>query len=90
MKNTNYKHLLDATIYVTLEPCIMCAGAIVLSRIKRIVFGAEDTKNGACGTLYNIHADTRLNHRCEIEKELLQKECSILIKKFFQNLRMNG
>ena len=67
----------------------MCAGAIVLARIKKIVFGAEDPKNGACGTLYNIPEDTRLNHRCEIEKGILKEECSELLKNFFQNLRMN-
>ena len=90
MNNTGYKHLLDSIIYVTLEPCIMCTGALVLSRIKKIVFGCEDPKNGACGTLYNIPEDARLNHSCEVEKGILRNECSIILKKFFQNLRTNN
>ncbi|MFA6571096.1 MAG: tRNA adenosine(34) deaminase TadA [Bacteroidota bacterium] len=82
-----YKHLLDATIYVTLEPCPMCAGAIVLARLKRIVFGAYDPKNGACGTLYSIPKDGRLNHQCEIRGGILDVECSDLLKNFFRELR---
>ena len=90
IKNTGYKHLLDSVIYVTLEPCAMCAGALVLTRIKKIVFGTEDPKNGACGTLYNIPKDTRLNHRCEVEGGILKEKCSELLINFFQNLRMNN
>jgi tRNA(adenine34) deaminase len=83
----NYKHLLEATLYVTLEPCPMCAGAIVLARMKKIVFGAYDPKNGACTTLYSIPKDDRLNHKCEIIGGVMETECSELLKVFFRDLR---
>lgn len=76
-----------ASIYVTLEPCVMCAGAIVLSRIERLVFGTFDPKQGACGTLYNIPEDNRLNHQVQIVPEILKEECSKILTDFFQNLR---
>ncbi len=75
------------SLYVTLEPCVMCAGAIVLSRIERLVIGAFDPKQGACGTLYNIVNDTRLNHQVEIVSEILKEECSKILTDFFQTLR---
>ena len=87
IKKLKYKHLLDCTIYVTLEPCPMCAGAIVLSRISRLVFGACDPKAGASGTLYNITGDKRLNHTCLVNGGIMQDECSEIISNFFKNLR---
>jgi tRNA(adenine34) deaminase len=76
-----------STLYVTLEPCAMCAGAIVLSRIRRVVFGAFDPKAGACGSLRNLVQDARLNHRVELTSGVLDAEVSDLMKMFFQNLR---
>jgi tRNA(adenine34) deaminase len=90
MKKLNYKHLLDSTIYVTLEPCAMCAGAIVLARVKRLVFGAYDPKAGAVRSLYNICEDSRLNHRLEVIGGVLADESSALLKAFFRKLRENG
>lgn len=78
------------TLYVTLEPCAMCAGAIVLARIERVVFGAPDPKAGACGTLFNIVQDKRLNHRVELVGGVLEEKCSGLLKDFFTNVRSNG
>lgn len=75
------------TLYVTLEPCVMCAGAIVLSRIERLIFGTFDPKQGACGTLYNIPSDERLNHQVEVVSEILKEECSKILIDFFQKLR---
>lgn len=81
------KWLTGATMYVTLEPCSMCAGAMVLARISRLVIGADDPKTGACGSLYNIANDERLNHRIEITRGVLKDECSALLKEFFRNKR---
>ena len=75
--------LLNCTIYVTLEPCPMCAGALVLARIDRLVFGCDDPKTGACGSLYNIVQDNRLNHRLEITKGVLADDCSKILQDFF-------
>ena len=75
------------SMYVTVEPCSMCAGAIVWSRIERLYIGAMDPKAGACGSLYNIPCDSRLNHNVEIETGLLGEECSRLMKDFFRKLR---
>jgi tRNA(adenine34) deaminase len=80
-------HLHDCTMYVTLEPCCMCAGALVLSRIERLVYSCDDPKAGACGSIYNIVQDQRLNHRLEITSGLLNSECSILLQEFFQKKR---
>ncbi len=87
VSKTIYKHLLDSTIYVTLEPCIMCSGAIVLARIPTLVYGAVDPKTGASGSLYTITEDERLNHHCTVISGILPEECSILIKDFFRELR---
>ncbi len=84
---SGYKHLLDCTLYVTLEPCAMCSGAIVLARIPYLVYGADDPKSGGSGSLYEITNDLRLNHRCEIRKGVLKEECSIILKKFFAERR---
>jgi tRNA(adenine34) deaminase len=75
------------TIYVTLEPCAMCAGALVLARMDRLVFGCYDPKAGACGSLYNIVQDERLNHKLEITSGILQDECSALLSDFFARRR---
>ncbi|MHC4118930.1 MAG: tRNA adenosine(34) deaminase TadA [Planctomycetota bacterium] len=75
------------TIYVTLEPCPMCAGALVLARLDRLVFGCEDPKTGACGSLYNIVEDERLNHRLKVTAGVLAEECSSQLRKFFQKKR---
>ena len=75
--------VLDATLYVTLEPCSMCAGAIVLSRIPRVVFGCTDPKAGACGSVLDITAQPALNHRPEVVGGVLQAECSGLLRAFF-------
>ncbi len=79
--------LTDCTLYVTLEPCTMCAGAIVLSRIPRVVFGCFDPKAGACGSISNVLTDTKLNHRPEVVSGVLEKECSQILKDFFKNIR---
>ena len=78
------------TLYVTLEPCPMCAGAIVLSRIKCLVYGAADPRAGACGTLYNIVQDSRLNHRCEVIKGVLAQESANLLWDYFKKRRQNS
>ncbi|KPL08027.1 hypothetical protein AMJ86_02250 [bacterium SM23_57] len=83
----NSRRLIDTTLYVTLEPCAMCAGAIVLARIKRVVFGAWDPKAGACGTLMNILSDQRLNHQPEITTGVLAEQCGSILSHFFQTLR---
>jgi tRNA(adenine34) deaminase len=75
------------TIYVTLEPCPMCAGALVLARIDRLVYGCADPKTGACGSLYNIVQDERLNHRLEVTCGVLANECSELLQEFFARRR---
>ena len=81
------KWLTGATMYVTLEPCSMCAGAMVLARVSRLVIGTDDPKTGACGSLYNIAGDGRLNHRIEISRGVLQEECAALLKDFFRQKR---
>ena len=77
----------DTVLYVTLEPCAMCAGALVLARIDRLVFGAYDRKAGACGTLRNVVQDARLNHRCDVVGGVLEEECADLLRGFFARLR---
>lgn len=76
-----------ATLYVTLEPCLMCAGALVNSRIDRVVFGARDERAGACGSLYSVGLDTRLNHRFTVEGGVLEAECALLLSEFFATKR---
>lgn len=75
------------TLYVTLEPCPMCAGALWLARISRLVFGAWDSKAGACGSLFDIPRDPRLNHRMQLKGGVLQAECSHLLQTFFSQKR---
>jgi len=79
--------LLDTTLYVTLEPCSMCMGAIILSRIATVVFGCYDPKGGAAGSLYDLSDDSRLNHRVALLPRILEPECSSLLKDFFASLR---
>jgi len=81
--------LTGCTLYVTLEPCAMCAGAAVLARIQNLVFGAWDPKAGACGSLRNLVQDPRLNHRIDVVSGVLENEISELMQSFFQNLREN-
>jgi len=75
------------TLYVTKEPCIMCAGAMVNARLGRLVYGCKDDKGGAVGSLYNILSDKRLNHQVEVVSGVLEEECSEILKRFFQNRR---
>lgn len=82
--------LADCALYVTLEPCPMCAGAIVLARIPLVVYGAPDPKAGAVSTLYQLLSDPRLNHRCEIVSQVLGPECGQLLTRFFQTKRALG
>ena len=77
----------DCTLYVTLEPCPMCAGAIVQSRIKRVVYGAPDPKAGCVGTLMNLLDDKRFNHQVEVTSGVLERECGQLLTDFFRKLR---
>jgi len=79
----------ECTLYVTLEPCTMCAGALVNARIGRVVYGATDPKAGASGSLYDILADTRLNHRPPVESGLLATECGSLLRAFFAARRVS-
>lgn len=78
------------SLYVTLEPCAMCAGALVLSRIDRLVYGADDPKAGMCGSLDNVVQDPRLNHRVEVERGVLAEECGELLRAFFRRRRTPG
>ena len=79
--------LSGVTLFVTLEPCAMCAGALVLARVDRVVFGTRDSKAGAAGSLMNLLQDPRLNHRAEVVEGVLAEECSELLKFFFKRLR---
>jgi tRNA(adenine34) deaminase len=79
-----------ATLYVTLEPCVMCAGAMVNARVARVVWGCDDPKAGACATLYTIGADPRLNHRFATTRGVLDAECADRLKRFFAALRAQG
>lgn len=80
-------HLTGVTLYVTLEPCAMCAGAIWLARLERVVFGAWDTRAGACGSLFDIPRDPRLNHRPQLRGGVREQECSALLRDFFAGQR---
>ena len=81
----NYR--IGGTLYVTLEPCLMCMGAIIHSRIERLVFGALDPKSGAAQSVYQIGSDRRLNHHLEIEGGLLEEQCSSMLRDFFKKRR---
>jgi tRNA(adenine34) deaminase len=79
--------LTKATVYVTCEPCLMCAGALLQARIPRLVYGCDDPKAGACGSLYNVIEDERLNHRIKVVSGVLEKECAKLLSDFFRTKR---
>ena len=79
----NYR-LLNATLYVTLEPCIMCVGAMLHARIKKLIFGAYDPKTGAAGTVFNLVSDNRHNHCIEVAGGILEEDCGKLLQSFFQ------
>lgn len=86
----NSWRLENCTLYVTLEPCAMCAGAVVLARVPRLVFGTTDPKAGACVSLYNIPTDSRLNHRVDLGAPVLVEECASLLREFFAQKRGHG
>jgi len=83
----NSWRLLDSTLYVTLEPCVMCMGAIILARVPRLVFGCRDPRAGAVGSIYDFSVDDRFNHRVEVTEGVLGEECSRILSGFFQDLR---
>ena len=82
--------LLECTLYVTLEPCPMCAGAIVQARIPTVVYGTTDPKGGACHTLYSITDDARLNHRCQVLGGVMKGDCQLMLQQFFADQRAKG
>jgi len=79
--------LYGCKLYVTLEPCLMCAGAIILARISAVIFGAYDEKNGVCGTIYNVLTDRRFNHNPDVQGGVLAEECGELLTEFFREKR---
>jgi tRNA(adenine34) deaminase len=83
-------HLNGCTMYVTLEPCPMCAGALVLSRMDRLCYGCSDPKSGACGSLYNIVQDQRLNHRVEVTSGVMEEQCRQQLQNFFAKRRIEN
>lgn len=87
VRNAGYERLTGCRMYVTLEPCSMCAGAIVLARIDELIYGAPDPKTGACGSLYDIVEDERLNHRVAVRRGMMEQQCSQMIRDFFAALR---
>ena len=80
--------LLDSTLYVTLEPCVMCMGAIILARIPRLVYACRDPRAGAAGSIYDFSSDRRFNHAVEVTEGVLAEECSSLLSNFFKQLRV--
>ena len=84
----NYR-LVDCSLYVTLEPCAMCAGAIQHARIGQLVFGAKDPKTGACGSVVNLMAEDKLNHHTEVASGVLESECGQLLSDFFKQRRLS-
>ena len=86
-KKLNSWRLLDCEMYVTLEPCAMCAGAMINARIKKVCIGTMDEKTGAAGSVLNLFEDYKFNHKVEVEKGILKQECEEILKKFFRELR---
>lgn len=82
-----YERLAEASLYVTVEPCVMCAGALVLARIRQVIFGAVNPKAGAIRSLYTMAQDARLNHQCDVIDGVLAQECGALMSSFFRQLR---
>jgi tRNA(adenine34) deaminase len=87
-KNMGNYRLPNATMYVTLEPCAMCAGALVHARISKLVYAVDDPKTGACGSVFNLLQTEELNHKVEIEKGIMEDECRALIQDFFKSKRV--
>ncbi|HPY96065.1 MAG TPA: tRNA adenosine(34) deaminase TadA [Candidatus Cloacimonadota bacterium] len=83
------KYLYNYTLYITLEPCMMCAGSIILSRVGTVVFGAKDMKSGACGSIYNVLKDQRFNHQPNLVTGVLHEECADILRVFFEQKRIN-
>jgi len=81
------ERLIDCSLYVTVEPCPMCAGAAVLARIKRIIYGTDDPKSGACGSVLDIARNKKLNHRIEVISGILHEDCALFLKEFFKKKR---
>ena len=86
-RNAGNYRLTGATLYCTIEPCTMCAGAIIHARIRRVVFGAPDFKAGAAGSIYNVLADPRFNHSVEVIRGVRDAECTALLQEFFKSRR---
>ena len=86
-KKLNSWRLIDCEMYVTLEPCSMCAGALIQSRIKKVYIGAMDEKTGACGSVLNLLEDYKFNHKVEVETGVMKNECENILKEFFKMLR---
>ena len=86
-KKLNSWRLTDCEMYVTLEPCSMCAGAIIQSRIKKVYIGAMDEKTGSCGSVFNLFEDYKFNHHVDAEYGICKKECEVILKDFFKELR---
>lgn len=84
------KYLEGCTLYVTLEPCPMCAGALVWSKIDRIVVGASDPKSGACGSIFNLSSNNKLNHQVEVIQGVLEQDCEWILKQFFAEKRSSS
>lgn len=84
-----YSRLYGADMYVTCEPCTMCAGAMILARLRKVVIGTMDARTGACGSVYNLLQQDKLNHKVEIETGVMQEEAAALLTDFFRELRKN-
>jgi len=82
-----YERLDGCTVYATAEPCVMCAGALVLARVARVVYGCAEPKFGAAGSLYRVLSDARLNHRCDLTAGVLAADCAALLRRFFERRR---
>lgn len=82
--------LLKASLYVTIEPCPMCAGALVLSRVERLIYGADDPRAGSCGSIVDLVREPRLNHRLEVVKGIMAEECKTIMQEFFKQKRKSG
>ena len=85
----NYR-LVDCTLYVTLEPCAMCSGAMQHARIAKLVYGASDPKTGSCGSVINLMAEPKLNHHCEVVAGILAEECGAVLSEFFKQRRLTS